>query len=290
MTKSGKKESAASDIGAVPLLPKKWCWGTIEQLNPPDRTCAYGVLQPGEDLDHGIPFVRVCDVAEGRVAIGQLKRIDPAISERYKRTILRGGEVLLTIVGTIGRTAVASESLKGANTARAVAVIPIAESIDPCYVELALRDSRVRVRLTQAAHEVARKTLNLEDVRATRIPLAPFDEQKRIVAKIDELFSDLDAGVAALERAKAKLKRYRAAVLKAAVEGRLTEQWRTEHPPKETAADLLKRILKQRRCKWEQEQLAAYEKAGKKPSANWQQKYKEPAGPDETNLPALPEG
>jgi type I site-specific restriction endonuclease/REP element-mobilizing transposase RayT len=58
---------------------------------------------------------------------------------------------------------------------------------------------------------------------------------------------------------------------------------------KETAADLLKRILKQRRCKWEQEQLAAYEKAGKKPPANWQQKYKEPAGPDDTNLPALPE-
>ena len=59
-----------------------------------------------------------------------------------------------------------------------------------------------------------------------RVP--PKQEQHRIVAKIEELFSDLDAGVAALERAKAKLKRYRAAVLKAAVEGKLTEEWRKQ--------------------------------------------------------------
>ena len=68
--------------------------------------------------------------------------------------------------------------------------------------------------------------LNLGLVKKIRVPLAPLGEQLRIVAKIDELFSDLDAGVAALERARANLKRYRAAVLKAAVEGKLTEDWR----------------------------------------------------------------
>ena len=97
------------------------------------------------------------------------------------------------------------------------------------------------------------------------IPFAPVNEQRRIVAKIEELFSDLDAGVAALERVKAKLKRYRAAVLKAAVEGKLTEAWRKKNRPKETGQQLLDRILQERRCKWEEEQLAAYEKAGKKP-------------------------
>lgn len=83
------------------------------------------------------------------------------------------------------------------------------------------------------------------------IPVAPSPEQDRIVAKIEELFSDLDAGVAALARAKANLKRYRAAVLKAAVEGKLTEQWRAKNPPTEPAAKLLERILKDRRHKWE---------------------------------------
>ena len=270
-------------------LPNGWCLAAIEQLNPPDRTCAYGVLQPGEDLEQGIPFVRVCDVADGKVAITQLKRIDPGISERYQRTILRGGEVLLTIVGTIGRTAVASEALKGANTARAVAVIPIAEPVCPSYVELTLRDSRVRARLTQAAHEVARKTLNLEDVRAALIPLAPRNEQRRIVAKVEELFSDLDAGVAALERVKAKLKRYRAAVLKAAVEGKLTESWRKKTSRRKRDSSCLTESCRNVAASGKKSNWRAYEKAGKKPPANWKDKYKEPAGPDESSLAGVAE-
>jgi len=121
-------------------------------------------------------------------------------------------------------------------------------------------------------------------------PLPPAAEQPRIKAKVDELFSDLDSGVAALERVKAKLKRYRAAVLKAAVEGRLTEEWRKKNRPKETGQQLLDRILRQRRRKWEEDQLAAFAKAGKTPPAKWKEKYKEPAGVDATNLPPLPEG
>ena len=66
-------------------------------------------------------------------------------------------------------------------------------------------------------------SINQDQVGAYPIPLAPANEQDRIVSKIEELFSDLDAGVAALERIRANLKRYRAAVLKSAVEGKLTE-------------------------------------------------------------------
>ncbi|MFO0877416.1 MAG: hypothetical protein U0840_08580 [Gemmataceae bacterium] len=118
----------------------------------------------------------------------------------------------------------------------------------------------------------------------------PLAEQRRIVAKIEELFSDLDAGVAALERAKANLKRYRAAVLKAAVEGKLTEAWRAEHPHTEPASKLLERILAERRRKWEADQLAKFAAAGKEPPKNWQAKYVEPTPPDITGLPELPEG
>jgi type I restriction enzyme S subunit len=123
-----------------------------------------------------------------------------------------------------------------------------------------------------------------------KIPIAPHEQQKHIIAKIEELFSDLDAGVAALERVQANLQRYRASVLKAAVEGRLTQQWRAEHPDVEPADQLLQRILRERREKWEQDQLAKYEAKGKKPPKNWKDKYKEPAAPDTTNLPELPKG
>ena len=78
----------------------------------------------------------------------------------------------------------------------------------------------------QFANGTTRLKLTQVAMRRIPIPVAPIGEQHRIVAKIEELFSNLDAGVAALKRAKANLKRYRAAVLKAAVEGKLTEEWR----------------------------------------------------------------
>jgi type I restriction enzyme S subunit len=108
------------------------------------------------------------------------------------------------------------------------------------------------------------------------MPVAPYNEQKRIVAEIEKQFSRLDEAVENLKRVKANLKRYKAAVLKAAVEGKLVEQWRKEHPGVEPASELLKRILTERKKKWEADH------PGKK--------YKEPASPDTSNLPALPKG
>jgi type I restriction enzyme S subunit len=131
-------------------------------------------------------------------------------------------------------------------------------------------------------------SISQDQLGGLTLPLAPINEQRRIVGKIEELFSDLDAGVAALERARANLKRYRAAVLKAAVEGRLTTQWRVEHPNVEPATTLLTRILKERRARWEADQLAKYAAKGKQPPKGWREKYEEPTPPDTTDLPELP--
>ena len=137
--------------------------------------------------------------------------------------------------------------------------------------------------------------VNLPRISAKRLAeyrfrLAPVPEQHRIVAKIESLFARLDEGIAALKRAEANLERYRASVLKSAVEGRLTEQWRRENPPEETGEDLLRRILAERRRRWEAEQLAKFEARGRKPPKNWRAKYKEPVAPDTGKLPKLPEG
>ena len=137
--------------------------------------------------------------------------------------------------------------------------------------------------------------VNLPRISAKRLAeyrfrLAPVPEQHRIVAKIESLFAKLDEGVAALKRAEANLERYRASVLKSAVEGRLTEQWRRENPPEETGPELLARILAERRKRWEAEQLAKFEAKGRKPPKNWKTKYKEPVSPDTSTLPELPEG
>ena len=126
-----------------------------------------------------------------------------------------------------------------------------------------------RPKLTQAA------------LNSIPIPLPPLDEQRRIVAAIETQFARLDASVAALRRAQANLKRYRASVLKDACEGRLVpseaELARSEGREYDPADVLLKRILTERRARWESQE----KRRGK---------YREPSGPDASALPQLPEG
>lgn len=134
--------------------------------------------------------------------------------------------------------------------------------------------------------------LEISGAKATLIPfpIAPTAEQTRIVAKLEELLSDLDAGVAELKAAQKKLGQYRQVLLKAAVEGSLTAEWRKTHQSEETGAQLLERILKQRRAHWEAKQLAKFHAQGKTPPKGWQDKYPEPVKPDTSNLSELPEG
>lgn len=107
------------------------------------------------------------------------------------------------------------------------------------------------------------------------IQLPPLPEQRRIVARIEELFSRLDSGVAALRQAKAQLQRYRQSVLAAAVTGQLTQAWREQHPDTEPASVLLERILEQRREHWNgrgkyKEPVSPNEDFGRNPSGTWE--------------------
>ncbi len=128
------------------------------------------------------------------------------------------------------------------------------------------------------------------DIAAYRFTFETPAQQTRIVAKLEELLSDLDAGVAELKAAQKKLARYRQSLLKAAVEGALTADWRAKNPPAETGAQLLERILTERRARWEARQLAKYQEQCRTPPKDWKKKYPEPAQPDTRDLPELPQG
>jgi len=134
------------------------------------------------------------------------------------------------------------------------------------------------------------KHLSSRTIGEIELPLPPLNEQTRIVEKLEELLSDLDDGVNELKAAQKKLGQYRQSLLKAAVEGELTADWRSKNKVKETGTQLLQRILKERRTRWETKQLAKYKEQNKTPSTGWKEKYSEPAKPDTTDLPELPEG
>lgn len=127
-----------------------------------------------------------------------------------------------------------------------------------------------RLKLTQSA------------MRRIPINLAPLNEQKRIVAKIEELFSELDKGIESLKTAREQLKTYRQALLKHAFEGKLTEQWRKENADKlETPEQLLARIQKEREARYQQ-QLTDWKKAVKE----WEASGKEGKKPGKPKKPA----
>lgn len=162
------------------------------------------------------------------------------------------------------------------------------KAVDSKFALLAFQHFARNAVFSRVARGVGIHHLSADRFASMPFLLPPQREQRRIVAKIEELFSDLDAGVAALERAKANLKRYRASVLKAAVDGSLTAEWRANHPNVEPASRLLERILAERRRKWESDQLAKFAAADREPPKNWRDSYKDAAPTDTSVLPPVP--
>jgi len=164
---------------------------------------------------------------------------------------------------------------------------PNKEVIYPKYLEFWMNHPLIDKLSRERANGSGRLTLPLAESKKLPVPLAPYEQQKLIVAKIEELFSHIDAGIDALKKAKQLLKQYRQSVLKAAVTGELTKQWREENKDKlEPASQLLDRILTERRQKWEKQQFEQFKTKGKMPKDDkWKAKYKEPEKSADIEVP-----
>ena len=230
-----------------------------------------------------IPWAVIGDLPDGPISSTSTSITDAGL-ENSSAKWAEQGSLLVAMYGSIGKLGIARERI---TTNQAIAFTnPHPVLVSYLFWYLYYQRGQLHARGKGGTQRNISQTV----IRSFPFVLAPLPEQHRIVVKLDELFSELDAGVAALERAQAKLKRYRASVLKAAVEGKMTEEWRRNNPPNEMGEELLRRILVERRKRWEEEQLAKFKAKGQKPPKNWQRKYKEPPGPDTTDLPGLPEG
>ncbi len=231
----------------------------------------------------GIPFVRIENLRGGRIdAESIIVFIDAAGDEKLKRSRLAANDVLFSLAGTIGRTAIVTDNDVPANTNQALGIVRGYEAVyEPRFLSHILSSPEVQSLATSAMRGGAMNNISLGDLKSLDLPIPPMREQGRIVEEIDKQLTRLDAGVAALKRVEANLKRYKAAVLKAAIEGRLTEKWRAEHADVEPASELLKRILTERRRRWEQSELAKMRIKGKLPTDDrWKKQYPEPETPE----------
>jgi type I restriction enzyme S subunit len=157
---------------------------SLASLVREDDTINYGVVQPGDDLEEGVPLVRVGDLIDGSVRHSELKRIAPSIEAAYKRSRLRGDEILVSCVGSIGVVALANESVKGFNIARAVARIPLAESTDRLFMAAYLNTDFVQRYFTNELRTVSQPTLNIKQITETTVVLPPIALQQEFARRV----------------------------------------------------------------------------------------------------------
>ena len=193
----------------LPSLPEGWCYSSLGQLAQ-DKSITYGVVQPGSIVEDGVPIVRVNNIRDGRIELADVMKIAPEIESKYLRTRLNGGEVLITIVGSVGQVAIVPESLKGFNIARAVAVIHPREDVSPQWLAICLRSPLSQHLLGSRANTTVQTTINLKDLRELPVPMPPIAERQ----KIEELIYFLDDRIALLRETNATLEAIAQALFK----------------------------------------------------------------------------
>ena len=173
-------------------LPSGWAWSRFDGLIDPEYQISYGVLVPGPDVEDGIPFVRIEDLSLKNPSEVPNKKISPEIDQQYTRTRLIGGEILMGVVGSIGKLGIAPDSWRGANIARAVCRIVPTRFLHREYIVQILQSNFMQRSFIGDTRTLAQPTLNIGFIRSTITPVPPLAEQHRIVAKVDELMALCD--------------------------------------------------------------------------------------------------
>jgi len=247
-------------------LPKGWVWTRLGEI-----VRAVEKVSPRTAPDEGFTYVDIASIVSQRIA--DPKRYFGREAPSRARQLVKSGDVLFSTVRTyLKHIAIVDERYSGQIASTGFCVIRPWPCIDSKLVFYLVQTDTFVNPLTQRQRGTSYPAVRDSDVLMQPVAVPPLAEQHRIVAKIEELFTRLDAGVEALTRIKAQLKRYRQAVLKHAYEGKLTAEWRKAHQHELEPASVLLERIKQKR-----HQTA-------------KGTYKELPQPDASGLPELPEG
>ena len=265
---------AQNDAGDAGALPDGWLRATVGEI--------YNVVGGGtpstkvEEYWQGdIPWISSADIYGPKDIRPRRSITENAVRSSATNLVPAGSLIVVTRVG-LGKVALTPMPICFSQDSQGL--IGSEEVVLPdfaiYYLSQAVQEFKRQSRGTTIAGVTKKQLVDLPFV------LPPLPEQHRIVAEIETQFTRLEAGVAALKRAQANLRRYKAAVLKAACEGGLVpaeaELARAEGRDYELADVLLRRILAERRAKWEAD--------------NPGKRYQAPIPPDTSDLPELPEG
>ena len=261
--------------------------GTIITGNTPSK-------KDSHNYGNYIPFIKPPQLLNTIVDQGESYL---SASGAEKGRIAPPFSILVSCIGNLGKTGI--NRIPIAFNQQITAIVPYC-GIEPLFLFYQTQSGLFRQQLEEFSSATTIPIINKGNFERLILQIAPLNEQRRIVAKIEELFSELDKGIESLKAARAKLNIYRQAVLKHAFEGKLTAQWREENKDKlETPEQLLARIKQEREAHYER-QLKEWKavvktwdaegRPGKKPSKPKKLAQSPPlAAEDVLALPKLPE-
>lgn len=183
-----------------------------------DGAISYGIVQPGSETPEGVPIVRVKDLRDGVVSLESPLRVHRSVSERHSRTVLHGGELLVSLVGSVGQAAIAPPEASGWNVARAIAVLR-PKGVTADWLKFCFKTQEVQAQIAASLNTTVQATLNLSDLKRIRVSFPPEDVRRRIT----EVLGVLDDKIAANIRTTAQVDEFLAALFERHVRGGAAE-------------------------------------------------------------------
>ncbi len=277
MARGKVQRAAAEPVDGPWALPDGWRWERLDDVAPVNPRRPLNALADDDE----IAFVGMASVeAEtGRIDVTNTRN---ARQVRQGFTRFAPGDVLFAKITPCmenGKVAIVPEIPSGVGVGSTEFHVFGTNGLLPEYLYHWVSQRSFReIAEFHMTGTAGQKRVPPDFLRDCPIPVPDLNIQRRIVAHVAELFAEIDDGEAALDRARGDLATWRKALLKAAVTGELTAEWRAANPPTETGSDLLARILAERRTRW----LSEPRNKGKR--------YVEPKGPDTASLEELPPG
>jgi type I restriction enzyme S subunit len=217
----------------VKELPTGWVETNLGEVT---AKLVDGSHNPPPKAETGLPMLSARNIMDGKVNFEGFRFIDPDLFEvEHRRSRVTSGDVLLTIVGTIGRSAVVSEGIEPFTLQRSVAVMTPTKAIQSAYLSHFFHSATIQRWFEDNAKGTAQKGVYLGALAKLDVPLAPLPEQRRIVAKVDALTARTARARADLSRIPTLIARYKQRLLALAFSGELTAGWRAQHGDRETA-------------------------------------------------------
>lgn len=157
-----------------------------------NRKIGYGIVQPGKDNIGEVSLIKVNNIIAGLNSIEDLDRTTSEIEKKYERTRLKGGELVISVVGTPGKTAIVPKSFAGCNLVRATALIDIADDYISNWVKYYIDSPRGQNYIYQNLNTTVQPTLNIKDLSDMPIPITDRSSMEAIVSILSTLDNKIE--------------------------------------------------------------------------------------------------